>query len=99
MIPIATNTPLTLIQALTMAGGANFEAALSKTRIIRTEGLNRKEILLDVKKIFNGTQPDPILQADDIVYLPGSALKGALKSGGTQTAIGLATAIAIYTGR
>ncbi len=91
--PIATNTPFTLTQAITMAGGANFEASLSTTRIIRTEGDSRRAIALDMKKIFKGTQPDPILQADDIVYVPGSAFKGAVKGGGvsllTSSVVGL----------
>jgi polysaccharide export outer membrane protein len=82
--PIATNTPFTLTQAIAMAGGANFEASLSTTRIIRTEGDSRRAIALDLKKIFNGKQPDPILQADDIVYVPGSAFKGAVKNGGVS---------------
>lgn len=84
--PIATNTPFTLTQAITMAGGANFEAALSQTRIIRTEGDSRRAIALDMKKIFNGKQPDPILQADDIIYVPGSWFKGAVKGGGVSLA-------------
>ncbi len=88
-VPIQTNTPLTLIQALSLAGGAQFEAALSKTIIIRTDGAKRKEIDLDVKKILKGTQPDPILQADDIVYLPGNLFKGAVKGGAATSALTL----------
>lgn len=91
--PIATTTPFTLTQAITMAGGAMFEASLSSTRIIRTEGDSRRAIALDMKKIFNGKQPDPILQADDIIYVPGSLFKGAVKGGGvnllTSSVIGL----------
>jgi polysaccharide export outer membrane protein len=78
---LSSNTPLTLMQAISMAGGTNFEAALSGARIIRTEGSQRKAIALNLKRIYTGKEADPILQADDIVYIPGNPIKGALKSG------------------
>jgi polysaccharide export outer membrane protein len=87
--PITTSTPLTLMQAISMAGGANFEAALSKVRIVRTEGNARHEIPVDLKKVLNGKTPDPILQADDVVYVPGNLFKGGIKGGGVGIATGL----------
>jgi len=82
--PLTSNTPLTLMQALSLAGGTQFEASLSGTRIIRTEGSQRKAISVDLKRIYHGKEADPILQADDIVYVPGSLIKGALKGGGVS---------------
>jgi polysaccharide export outer membrane protein len=81
-IPLVSNSPLTAMQAIAMSGGANFEAALSQVRIIRTEGAERKEIAIDFKRVLDGKQADPILQADDIIYVPANAFKGALKANG-----------------
>lgn len=86
-IPLVSNTPLTVLQAISMAGGANYEASLSRVRIIRTEGAERKEIALDLKRVMEGKQADPILQADDIVYLPPNTMKGAIKGGGISVAL------------
>jgi polysaccharide export outer membrane protein len=85
-IPLVTNSPLTVMQAVSIAGGANFEAALSQVRIIRTEGSERKAISLDLKRVLDGKEADPILQADDIVYVPANAFKGALKANGLNVA-------------
>jgi polysaccharide export outer membrane protein len=83
-IALISNTPFTLTQAISTSGGANFEAALSKVRIIRTEGKERKAIAVDFKRILDGKQADPILQADDIVYVPANLAKGAMKGGGVS---------------
>lgn len=89
--PIRQNTPLTLMQATALGGGPGFEANLSDLKIIRTEGNQRKVVSVDIKKILEGKAPDPILQSDDIVFLPTSAMKAAIKSGGVSTLIGLAS--------
>jgi polysaccharide export outer membrane protein len=86
-IPLVTNTPLTLMQAISAAGGANFEAALSKIRIIRTEGAERKAIAVDLKRVLDGREADPIMQADDIIYVPANLIKGGLKGGAANVLI------------
>ncbi len=88
-IPLDQNTPLTLMQATALSGGAGYEGRYEDLRIIRTEGLERKVVKVDIKRIERGKDPDPILQADDIVFLPTNIIKGALKSGGLGTLIGL----------
>lgn len=87
--PISPNTPMTLIQAVTLAANPGYQAALSDTRIIRTTGATRREIHVDLGKVLKGKSPDPILQSDDIVLIPTNALKGAIKGGGIGIAIGL----------
>jgi polysaccharide export outer membrane protein len=88
-IPLDQNTPLTLMQATALSGGAGFEGRYEDLRIIRTVGLERKVVKVDIKRIEHGKDPDPILQADDIVFLPTNILKGALKAGGLGTLVGL----------
>lgn len=88
-IPISPNTPMTLMQAVTLSGGTGYQAEKSDTRIIRTNGATRREIHVDYGKVLSGKAPDPVLQSDDIVLIPTSALKAAIKGGGIGIAIGL----------
>ncbi len=82
LIPLQQNSPLTLMQAVSLGGGTLFEGKYSDLRIVRTVGFERKVVKLDVKGVFMGKAPDPVLQADDIVYLPSSTIKAALNNGG-----------------
>jgi len=77
------------MQVASIGGGPGFEGKLDDLRIIRTVGLDRKVVDVDIKKVMNGKAPDPVLQADDIVFLPTSAMKAAIKSGGLSTLLGI----------
>ncbi len=94
-IPLQQTSPLTLMQATTLAGGVGYEGKFKDLRIIRTAGLTRSVVTVDIKAILNGQAPDPILQADDIVFLPSDALKAAIKSGGIGTALGVIDVLVI----
>lgn len=96
-VPIPQNSPLTLMQVTAIGGGAGYQAKLNDLRIIRTEGLTRKEVKVDVKKVLNGTAPDPVLQADDIVLLPTSAMKAAIKGGGAGVLLGIGSLLLYAT--
>jgi polysaccharide export outer membrane protein len=96
-IPLQQNSPLTLMQAAAIGGGPGFEGKLNDLRIIRTVGLERKVVVVDLKRIFNGRDPDPVLQTDDIVFLPSSAMKAAIKGGGIPTTLGIATTLLYAT--
>ncbi len=91
--PIAPDTPMTVMQVITLSGGAGFQALSSEARIIRTTGATRREIRIDLGKISKGKAPDPILQSDDIVMVPTNYIKAAIKGGGIGIAIGLVYAI------
>ena len=90
-VPLQQNSPLTLMQAITLGGGVLFEAKYSDLRIVRTIGFERKVVKLDVQRVFKGKEPDPVLQADDIVFLPTSTLKAALNNGGFGAITGTAS--------
>jgi len=88
-IPLQQNSPFTLMQLAAVGGGPGFEGKLNDLRLIRTIGLDRKVVHVDIKKVMNGAAPDPVLQADDIVFLPTNAMKAAIKSGGLATLTGI----------
>ncbi|HEX3569444.1 MAG TPA: polysaccharide biosynthesis/export family protein [Acidobacteriaceae bacterium] len=92
-VPLDQATPLTLMQCAALSGGINFEGKYGDLRIIRTYGNERKFVNVDVKKIREGKAPDPILQANDIVYLPTSDMKGVLKNLGVGGVFGMLSLI------
>ena len=94
-IPLQQNSPLTLMQATALSGGAGFEAKVEDLRLVRTTGLARTVVTLNIRRVLDGLDPDPVLQADDIVFLPSSALKAAIKGGGLNTITSLASLLLI----
>jgi polysaccharide biosynthesis/export protein len=94
-IPLQQNSPMTLTKVTALAGGQLFEGKPGDLRIIRTTGLTRQVVRVDLKKIINGKDPDPVLQAEDIVFLPTSPMKAAISSGGVSTLLGLASILVV----
>lgn len=62
---------VTLLQAITMAGGFADRAARDRVKVLRRkpDGTS-EEIEVDVKKILAGKEPDFLLQTNDIVVVP-----------------------------
>jgi polysaccharide biosynthesis/export protein len=94
-IPIQQNSPLTLMQVAAIGGGPGFEGKYNDLRIIRAEGIERKVVHVDIKKVINGKEPDPVLEADDIIFLPTDPMKAAIKSGGISTLLGIASILIV----
>jgi polysaccharide export outer membrane protein len=88
-IPLNAYTPLTLTEATALAGGIKWEGRFTDLRIIRTVGDHRTVAVYDIKKVLDGKVPDPILQPNDIVYLPPVPFKQFITSGGLGTVLGL----------
>ena len=88
-VPLDQATPLTLLQLAALSGGINYEGRYQDLRLIRTVGTERKVVEVDIKKIRDGKADDPILQANDIVFLPTNQMKAALKNLGVGGVLGL----------
>ena len=88
-VPLTANSPLTLMEVTALGGGPNYEGKFNDLRIIRTIGLSRTEVRVDIKRVLDGKDPDPVLQADDIVFLPTVQWKAFLKNGGLGTTLGI----------
>lgn len=63
--------PVTVLKAVTLAGGTTDRASESRVQVIRT-GPDGKRVTLHVnlKKIKKGKAEDPVLQKDDLVLVP-----------------------------
>ena len=94
---IDNNEPVSLMQALTLAGGWDKAAALSKARLIRKVPEGHKELLLDLKRILKGEQADVSLRDGDILFLPISVGK-SIGYRGMEAAIAAAQTAVIYSG-
>jgi polysaccharide export outer membrane protein len=95
-IPLASNTPVTVMRAIAMAGGLNFGAALSKVVIIRRLPDNQhEEIQIDLKKVMRGKEKDVVLASDDVLLIPTSSFKAGVAGGGFGV-VTAATAATIY---
>ncbi len=92
-IPLVQNSPLTLMQAAALGNGYGWEGQLNDVQLVRTVGLERRIVHVDFRKVLQGKAPDPVLQTDDIVYLPPNAVRSAIKVGGINTLFGILSTI------
>ncbi|MGA8939308.1 MAG: polysaccharide biosynthesis/export family protein [Acidobacteriaceae bacterium] len=98
-IPLNAYTPLTLTEATALSGGIKFEAKNNDLRIIRTVGDRRTVAVYNIKKVLDGKVPDPILEPNDIVYLPPQQFKQLISSGGLGTLLSVADFAILIAGR
>jgi polysaccharide export outer membrane protein len=70
---VPRSEPVTVLKAVTLAGGTTDRASQSKVQVIRT-GADGKRITIPVnlKKVKQGKADDPVLQKDDLVLVPES---------------------------
>jgi polysaccharide export outer membrane protein len=87
---LKSTTPTTVAQALASAGGYGYEALLDDAQIVRTEGDHRVFVPVKAGKIMKGKTPDVALMNDDILFVPTSLTKAAIKSGATSLIVSLA---------
>jgi len=73
------NGKMTLLQALAQAGGATQTASVNRAVLLRKSDNGYVTNKLQVGKISRGQDADIELHANDIVFLPNSRLKNALK--------------------
>jgi len=92
--PMDHDGQLTILQAVAMAQGTNPTAAKSSARLIRTTAQGRQEIPVDLKKILKAKSTDLAMQDNDILFIPSSASKTALKD--FEAALPTASAASIY---
>jgi len=90
---------MTVLQALALAEDAKTTALRSQTVIIRNDpqaSEGRKQIRVDLKGILRGKSPDPVLQAEDILFIPDSTAKRAFHRG-IESVVQAATGVAIFS--
>jgi polysaccharide export outer membrane protein len=92
---------MTVLQLLALAEDTKPTAKRGETVIIRNDAQSpggRKQIPADLKNILQGKLPDPVLQPDDILFIPDSAGKRAFRRG-LEAVVQTTTGLAIYGSR
>lgn len=92
---VDNNEPLSTAQAISLAGGPNRTASLSKTRLIRKVDGGRQEYIIDLAKLLKGEQADLALRDGDIIWVPSSQFK-TFGYRGIEAAIAITTGLIIY---
>lgn len=70
---VPRDEPVTVLKAITIAGGTTDRAAEKKVQVIRMDpDGNRVTLLVNLRMVKKGKAEDPILQKDDIVLVPES---------------------------
>ncbi len=68
---VPKSEPVTVLRAITLAGGTTDRAAEKRIQILRTENSGERVTLtVDLRKIKRGKIEDPILRKDDVVLVP-----------------------------
>jgi len=92
---IDNNNPISLMQSLSLAGGWDKTAALSKVKLIRKTAEGREEVDLDLKHVTNGSQADMKVADGDIIFVPSSVGK-TMTYRGVEAAISTVSGVLIY---
>ena len=88
---------MTVLEAVTLAGGLEPTGKDSQAFILRRDKTtgDRRKVPVDVKKILTLKAEDVRMQPGDILYVPDSNGKRALRRSG-EIAVSLATGVALY---
>jgi polysaccharide export outer membrane protein len=92
--PMDHDGQLSILQAIALAQGTNPTAAKGSVRLIRTTTQGRQEIPVNLKKILSSKDTDLAMQDNDILFVPSSAAKNALKE--MEGVVPAAAAASIY---
>lgn len=90
---IDNNERLSLMQALTLAGGNTLTSDIKDVRLIRKLPSGKEEVKLNLKKIYLGKEADIAVNDGDIVYVPSSTVKTFVYRGFTGIATAANTAV------
>jgi len=93
---IDRRSSLSVMQALALAEGIKSSASIKNVHLIRTTDEKKQDIPLNLKLILQSKRPDPLLQAGDIIFIPGSLTRGMGRRT-IDTILATASGVAIYS--
>lgn len=80
-VPVTGEEPLTVLRALSLAGGT-LPSATNKGYLLRpTSGAQKQEFALNLKRLVRRQDPDLPLQPDDVLFIPDSTTKRLTQAG------------------
>lgn len=78
---VNNNERLTLMEAISLAGGTTVTSKMKDVRLIRKVNSGKEVIRLNLKKIYQGKEADVAINDGDIVFIPTSAVKAFVYQG------------------
>jgi polysaccharide biosynthesis/export protein len=76
---IENHDRLTVLQVIALAQGTNRTASLDHAKLIRKTAVGHEELPIPLKKIMANNAPDQMLANGDILFVPTSGAKSALR--------------------
>jgi polysaccharide biosynthesis/export protein len=94
--PLDSHEEVTVLQALSMAGGLDRAAQARRAKILRVAGnSSRTEVAVDLQKILDGKSSDIAMQPNDILFVPNSMpKKAAIRA--LEAAVEIGTGVVIW---
>ena len=88
---------MTILQALALVGGTTSTAKMSKAVIVKqsADGTRRQTIRVNLTKVMRGKTNPPLLEGNDILFVPQSGFKAGMQKAG-QAAVQAASEVAGY---
>jgi polysaccharide export outer membrane protein len=92
-----TKGRISVLEALSLAGGFTEHAAAKNARILRlTPGSDKRTLLaVNLRKLLRGNAEDVVLRADDILFVPHSGMR-EFTSRTVSTALGIVSGVSVY---
>lgn len=89
---VNNNEPVTLMEAISLAGGTTVTSRMKDVRLIRKVHSGKEVVRLNLKKIYQGKEADIAINDGDIIFIPTSAVKAFVYQGfsGLSTIAGTA---------
>ncbi len=95
-IVLADEKSVSVLQALSAAGGFTEMAAPGKAKILRIEeGTVRREIPVDLKKVMKGKTKDIAMYSGDVLMIPSSAMK-QMRQKAFETSLAILAGVIIW---
>jgi polysaccharide biosynthesis/export protein len=98
-ISLGGRATISALEALALAEGLDVKASPGRARILRvsqgTGDASREQIPINLSRILNGKDHDVFLHANDILFVPNSAVKG-ISTRTIEAAVQIATGILIF---
>ena len=93
--PLKQQEDITVLRAISMAGGLASHSAPQKSRVIRTTESGKQEIPVRIRDILSGRENDSPLRANDVLFVPDSRAKSALTRS-SEAVLQMLTGIVIW---
>ncbi len=95
-IVLADEKSVSVLQALSAAGGFTEMAAPAKAKILRIEeGKVRREIPVDLKKVMKGKTKDVAMYSGDVLFVPNS-FKKRMQKAAFETSLAILAGVIIW---